>query len=76
MLYSDLPANKGSILHGAAIIDLQVIKVTVIMIFQVEGVKRQPNQVAWVNTDEPGTVGTMWVAGGVARACNGAWRTG
>lgn len=71
-----VPANLGSGLHSAVVVHLQVIKVTVHMVLQVKGFKRQPNQVAWGNTDVPGTAGPMGVVGGVARACDSARRNG
>lgn len=68
----NVPANLRSSLHSAIVVYLQVIKVTVKVVLQVEGVKRQPNQVTWGNTDVPGTVGTVGVVGGVARASDDA----
>lgn len=72
---SHVPANLSSSLHSPIVVHLNIIKVTANVIFQIEGVKRQPHQVAWSNTDVPCTVGTMGVIGGMARACDGAWRT-
>lgn len=67
-----VPANLASCLHSAVVVHLQVIKVTVHVVLQVEGVEGQPDQVAWGNADVPGTVGAMGVAAGVTGACDGA----
>lgn len=67
-----IPANLGAGLHGAIVIDLHIVIGTVTVVLQVEGVKRQPNQVARGDGDVPGAVGTVGVVGRVAGACDGA----
>lgn len=69
------PANLFSSLHCSIVIHLQVVIVAVVVVLQVEWVKRQADQISRLDTDEPRTVGTMWIAGGVSGAGDGAWRT-
>lgn len=61
------PAKLGPSLHCAVVINFHVVKVTVSVVLQVEGLKHQLNQVPWRDADVPGTVGTVGVDGGMAR---------
>lgn len=71
-----LPSDLVSSLHGAIVVNLHVIKVTVAVVLHVEGVKRQSNQVPRRNVDVPRTVGAVRVVVGVTGTCNCARRTG
>lgn len=66
------PAKLAPSLHRPVVINFHVVKAAVGVVLQVEGVKDQLNQVPWRDADEPGTVGTMGVDGGVAGTGDGA----
>lgn len=69
---SSSPAQSAPSLHRPVVVHFHVVKVTVSVVLQVEGVKQQPNQVPWRDEDVPGTVGTVGVDGGVARTGDGS----
>lgn len=66
------PAKLGPGLHRPVVINLHVVKVTVSVVLQVEGLKDQLDQVPWRDADEPGTVGTVGVDGGMTRTGDGS----
>lgn len=69
-----LPAKLVPSLHRTIVVNFNVVVITVGVVFQVERVKRQSNQVSHWNINVPGTVSPMGIAAWVAWAGNGAWR--
>lgn len=67
-----IPADLVAGGYRAIVIHLQVVKVTVGVVLQVEGVKRQPDQIARSNTDVPSAICAMGVGGRVSRASDDA----
>lgn len=70
-----LPAQKMPCLNRAIVIYFHIVKVTVSMVLQVEGGKRQPDDVSRCYSNVPGAVGTMGVVGRVTRTSKATCRS-
>lgn len=70
-----LPAQKMPSLSCAIVIYLHIVKITVSMVLQVEGGKRQPDDASRCYSNVPGAVGTMRVVGRVTRTSKATCRS-
>lgn len=70
-----LPAQKMPSLNCAIVIYLHIVKITINMVLQVEGGKRQPDDISRSYSNVPGAVGTVRVVGRVTRTSKATCRS-